>query len=52
MELIFAYLGWLVVTTAFTLIRKESKKEAIFRYWFTFISTSVIIVLVWLYNQR
>jgi hypothetical protein len=42
MEAILFYLGWLIVTTIWTLVSKESKKEAVGRYFFTFIFVSVI----------
>ena len=42
MEAILFYLGWLIVTTIWTLVSKESKKEAVGRYCFTFIFVSVI----------
>ena len=46
MEAILFYLGWLIVTTVWTLISKESKKESVGRYCFTFIFVSVVYYFI------
>jgi hypothetical protein len=44
-DMLVFYLGWFLVTTAWTLLAKETKKESLFRYVFTFIFVTIIYFL-------
>jgi hypothetical protein len=46
MDAILFYSGWFIVTTVWSLIRKESIKKAVGRYCFTFIIISLVYYFI------
>ena len=48
MDAVIFYTMWFTITTAWTLINQETKKESVYRYCITFVVTTLSYYLMFL----